>query len=77
MSYGHRRTPLGIQARLSHDHGRSWSEPIVISCDGTSSDLGYPATVQLDDQSLVTVWYEVMKDSPRAVLRQARWELNA
>jgi hypothetical protein len=76
MSYGHRRPPLGIQARLSHDHGRTWSEPIVISSDGASSDLGYPATVQLDDQSLLTVWYEVMKSSSRAVLRQARWELN-
>jgi hypothetical protein len=49
---------------------------MVISSDGTSPDLGYPATVQLDDQSLVTVWYEVMKDSPRAVLRQARWSVD-
>ena len=75
MSYGHRRAPLGNQARVSDDHGRTWSEPIILSGDGISGDLGYPSTVQLDDGSLVSVWYERMKDSPYAQLRQARWEL--
>lgn len=76
MTYGHRRAPLGNQARLSTDHGRTWSEPFVISGDGPSGDLGYPSTVELEDGSLLTVWYEVMKGSPRAVLRQARWRLT-
>jgi hypothetical protein len=75
MSYGHRRAPLGNQARVSADHGRTWSEAILISSDGTSGDLGYPSTVQLGDGSLLTVWYERMKASPMAVLRQARWAL--
>jgi hypothetical protein len=77
MTYGHRRTPLGNQARLSRDNGRTWSEPMIISGDGASSDLGYPSTVQLDDDSMLTVWYELMKGSSRAVLRQARWLLEA
>jgi hypothetical protein len=77
MSYGHRRSPLGNQARVSSDHGRTWSEPILLSDDGASGDLGYPSTVQLRDGSLLTVWYELMKGSPRAVLRQARWRLEA
>jgi sialidase-1 len=72
MTYGYRRSPLGNQARLSHDNGKSWSDPMIISGDGTSTDLGYPSTVELDD-TFLTVWYELMKDSPRAVLRQARW----
>jgi sialidase-1 len=76
MTYGHRRAPLGNQARLSEDGGRTWSEPIVISGDGTSRDLGYPSTVQLDDGNLLTVWYEQMKGSPRAALRQARWKIE-
>ena len=75
MTYGHRRTPLGNQARLSTDDGRTWSEAMIISGDGTSGDLGYPSTVELADGSLLTVWYEAMKESPRAVLRQARWKL--
>lgn len=77
MTYGHRRTPLGNQARLSDDQGRTWSDPLIISSDGTSGDLGYPSTVQLADGSLLTVWYERMPDSPKAVLRQAHWELQS
>ncbi|HWQ90324.1 MAG TPA: sialidase family protein [Clostridia bacterium] len=74
MTYGHRRAPLGNQARLSVDHGRTWSEPVIISGDGTSGDLGYPSTVELADGSLLTVWYESLKGTPRAVLRQAHWQ---
>jgi hypothetical protein len=76
MSYGHRRPPIGNQARVSEDNGNTWSAAITISDDATSSDLGYPSTVQLGDGSLLTVWYEQMKGSPMAVLRQARWRLS-
>lgn len=77
MTYGYRRPPFGNQARLSTDAGRTWSEPLTISADGASGDLGYPSTVELDDGTLVTIWYELMKGSPRAVLRQAKWRLEA
>ena len=76
MTYGHRRNPYGNQARISEDHGRSWSEALMISEDGKGGDLGYPSTVQLGDGSLVTVWYEKMKGSTNAILRQARWTLE-
>ena len=76
MSYGHRRKPFGNQARVSKDGGRTWSGPLVISGDGAGGDLGYPSTVQLDDGSLVTVWYELRRGSSRAVLRQAKWTLG-
>ena len=64
MSYGHRRDPIGNQARVSEDHGRSWSAAMIISGDATSTDLGYPSTVELDDGSLLTLWYELRKSSP-------------
>src|SRR5207253_984736 len=73
MTYGHRRKPIGNQARISADHGRTWSEPLILSDDASSWDLGYPSTVQLKDGSLVTVWYEVLKGAKQAVLRQAKW----
>jgi sialidase-1 len=76
MTYGYRRSPFGNQARLSPDQGRSWSEPMTVSSDGASGDLGYPSTVELEDGSLVTVWYERLKDSPNAVLRQAHWKIE-
>lgn len=76
MSYGHRRKPFGNQARLSKDNGKTWGAALTISDDGNGGDLGYPSTVELGDGSLLTVWYEKMKDSPLAVLRQARWRLS-
>ena len=53
MTYGHRRIPSGIQARLSRDGGRTWSAPLPLSADGGSSDLGCPSTVELADGSLL------------------------
>lgn len=76
MSYGYRREPRGNQARISRDHGVTWSEPITISAEGSSGDLGYPSTVECNDGTLVTVWYELMKGMEFAQLRQARWRLS-
>ncbi len=77
MSYGYRRAPFGNQARISRDGGSTWSEPVTISEDGIGGDLGYPSTVELADGKLLTVWYELRKDSPRSVLRMARWSLQS
>ena len=76
MTYGYRRPPFGNQARVSADAGRTWSGPLFISSDGANGDLGYPSTVELADGTLLTVWYEQLKSSPKAVLRQARWRLE-
>jgi len=76
MTYGYRRSPYGNQARLSED-GRRWSEPLTVSDDGASGDLGYPSTVQLADGTMVSIWYELPRGSSKAVLRQARWKLEA
>ncbi|MDZ4286923.1 MAG: sialidase family protein, partial [Prosthecobacter sp.] len=75
-TYGHRRKPFGVQARLSRDHGETWSEPMVVCDDAANTDHGYPSTVELADGTLLTVWYEVPKDKPHAVLRQARWKVT-
>lgn len=76
MSYGHRRKPFGNQARVSADHGKTWSAPLTISDDGPTGDLGYPSTVELDDETLLTVWYEKIATSKFSVLRQAHWKLT-
>ncbi len=76
MSYGHRRAPFGNQARISSDHGKTWSVPVTLSADGIGGDLGYPSTVEIENNQFVTVWYEKLKESPLAQLRQARWSLK-
>ena len=75
MTYGYRRAPFGNQARISHDHGQSWSDPITISDDGTCTDLGYPSTVELKPNQFLTIWYERKEGEKRSVLRQAHWTL--
>jgi Neuraminidase (sialidase) len=83
MSYSYRRAPRGNHARVSSDHGRTWSEPIVLSDDGTG-DLGYPSTVELPGGELLTLWYEYKRSGsvaaklpapPFSELRHARWTL--
>lgn len=76
MTYGHRRKPFGNQARLSTDNGQTWGDAMIISGDGIGGDLGYPSTVELGDGTLLTVWYEKMKEQPHAVLRQATWKME-
>lgn len=73
MTYGHRRAPFGNLIRTSDDHGTSWSDSIPLNQDGVSGDFGYPSTVECDDGTMVTAWYEVLADSPLAQLRQSRW----
>ena len=86
MSYGYRMPPYGNRCRISTDDGQSWSDPIIISDDGFTVDLGYPSTAELADVTLVTVWYEVRHKRPseenyppkgRAWVRCARWRFEA
>lgn len=60
-SYGYRRPPMGIRACLSRDGGRTWDMEgeFVLRADGkrSGSDLGYPLTSELEDGTLLTVYY--------------------
>jgi hypothetical protein len=57
LTYGYRRPPYGIRARLSSDNGRTWTKDIILRDDGGNWDLGYPRTVQRADGKIVTVYY--------------------
>ncbi len=76
LSYDHRTPPYGVQARFSSDHGATWSEPVIITENPKKLDQGYPSTVQLDDHSFLSVWYEVSPGKKKAVLKQARWTVQ-
>jgi hypothetical protein len=57
LTYGDRRDGhQGIEARVSADVGRTWSDPARL-VELEPGDLGYPSSVQNDDGSLVTAWY--------------------
>lgn len=58
-AYGYRREPFGVRAVLSFDGGRTWDmrREIVIRSDGLHRDLGYPASIQLQDDRILSVYY--------------------
>ncbi|MCG3199532.1 MAG: hypothetical protein GHCLOJNM_04050 [bacterium] len=56
-TYGVRKKPFGIHARISADGGKSWGPEIILRDDGGGRDIGYPRTVQRPDGKIVTVYY--------------------
>jgi hypothetical protein len=57
LTYGVRKSPFGMRARLSGDGGRTWGEELVLRGEGGGRDLGYPRSVQRPDGKVVTVYY--------------------
>ena len=77
VSYGHRRRPFGERACLSRDGGATWDleHEILIRDDGDSGDLGYPASVQTDDATVLTIYYQVDKAGEKTCLMGTSWKL--
>lgn len=57
LTYGYRKPPFGMRARLSSDGGATWSDEIVLRDGAGNHDLGYPRTVQRPDGVIVTAYY--------------------
>lgn len=76
--YGRRIPPYGERACLSKDGGRTWdAEQQVVLCEGMNGDLGYPASTQLDDGSILTVYYQIDKQGEKTCLTGTRWCLRS
>ncbi len=77
VTYGRRKDPFGERACISKDGGKTWDvqNEIVLS-QAPGSDLGYPASVQLDDGSLFTVYYEALEKGQKPPLRYTHWILK-
>ena len=77
-TYGYRYYPFGVRACLSHDGGRAWDikNELVIQNNGMDVDLGYPVSMQLQDGSLVTVYYHQTSERPTCFIEGARWRLD-
>jgi hypothetical protein len=68
-TYGYRREPFGVRAVLSSDEGESWDwdNEIIIRGDGLHRDLGYPASIQRRDGSILSVYYFSGEDGIRHI----------
>ena len=56
-AYGVRSNPMGIRARVSADHGRTWGPEIVLREDARTWDIGYCRSAVRADGRIVTVYY--------------------
>ena len=61
MVYGCRLVPRGVQAILSDDGGKTWQfdRRVFLAWKALNTDCGYPSAVQLDDGTIVTLYYAV------------------
>ena len=73
--YGRRKAPFGQRVMFSRDNGETWDVDYVLRDDGPSDDLGYPATVELKDGSLLTVYYQKESKEGPCVIMQSIWQL--
>lgn len=73
--YGCRQAPFGQRAMVSHDDGKNWEAAMILRDDGPDGDLGYPASVELPDGSLFTVYYQKQAAGEPCSLLWTRWQL--
>jgi len=73
--YGYRRPPYGQRAMISRDGGQSWQADLILRDDGPGWDLGYPASVEMPDSSILTVYYQQYRAGERCSLLWTRWTL--
>jgi len=57
LTYGVRKPPFRMCAKLSKDGGRTWGEEITLRDDGGCRDIGYPRSVERADGKVVTIYY--------------------
>lgn len=74
LVYGRRAEPFGERAIITKDGGKTWSDEITL-CETTPCDLGYPASVELSDGSILTVYYQQYEREGFPSILYTKWEL--
>ena len=71
---GVRTAPFGVRALISRNEGESWDLYSLIP-KAANLDLGYPATAELEDGTLYTVYYEHTDSTRPATIEGVHWEM--
>jgi sialidase-1 len=75
-TYGRREPPFGERAMVSYDYGATWQDEYIIDERVSDSDLGYPASVELDDGSILTVYYQKFPGDSKCSILYSKWKLK-
>ena len=77
LSYGCRNgNKKSERAAVSYDGGVTWADDYELNADIPYNDLGYPATVELADGSLLTVYYQCQVLDDWTSILQTKWSLE-
>ena len=76
-TYGYRRKPYGIRVVESNDRGRTWQaeKTVILRDDAPTWDMGYPMTLQLDDELFLTTYYFADSEGVRFIA-STTWSLD-
>lgn len=74
-AYGRRDEPWGERALVSHDEGETW-EDYVLHDKAPGRDLGYPASVELSDGSIFTLYYQKLGGAEKCSILYTKWRLE-
>ena len=68
---------FGEYACISDDNGKTWDVKNQIKLAGHwCGDLGYPASAQLPDGSIITVYYQSENHGEKPCLMATKWRLK-
>lgn len=73
-AYGYRKEPFGIKVMFSTDEGKTWDiDNVIYDNESISWDIGYPASVELEDGKILTVFYARDKKDGPSKISQVIW----
>ena len=75
LVYGYRLEPYGERAKISTDNGKTWGEELILRDDGPSGDLGYPASIELKDGRIFTLYYQKQSAQSMSEIMYSIWEI--
>lgn len=75
-TYGYRQPPYGIKVMISRDGGHTWDTDHDLYINGVHHDLGYPASVELINGDILTVFYARERTDQPAVIMQVVWRVE-
>lgn len=78
LTYARRNAPNRIEAVISSDGGKSFGTPITVEefpQHAYEGDFGYPATAELPDGTLVSVYYAVYGEDKKPSILCTKWTI--
>lgn len=75
-TYGRRIMPYGIRGMVSFDNGETWERDFLLYENTASDDIGYPSTIELEDGTLLTVFYATDGETLPCQILQQKWRIK-